>query len=108
MYRHRSTLLHLHAQVPLDDVWFTRTYLAKRRLDKAIEEVRNDGDVSSQAHFTVVFEPYQLNPDLASGDGVDKYAWYRDTKYDGSDERMRKFITVRQSCTVRSTLTTDV
>jgi predicted DsbA family dithiol-disulfide isomerase len=68
------------------------TYLAKRRLDQALSQAKSLPEITS-SH--VVFKPplirpYQLYPDFPA-EGADKYAWYRDTKYDGSEERMQMY-----------------
>lgn len=68
------------------------TYLAKRRLDQALSQARSLPEVTAAG---VVFKsplirPYQLYPDFPA-EGADKYAWYRDTKYDGSEERMQAY-----------------
>lgn len=68
------------------------TYLAKRRLDQALSQARSLPEVTSSG---VVFKPpvirpYQLYPGFPA-EGADKYAWYRDTKYDGSEERMQMY-----------------
>ncbi|KAF2214958.1 hypothetical protein CERZMDRAFT_105342 [Cercospora zeae-maydis SCOH1-5] len=65
------------------------TYLAKRRLDKALALIREDSD--SPVNFTVKFKPYQLYPG-ASQEGEDKYAWYRKSRYGDSDEKMAKYM----------------
>jgi predicted DsbA family dithiol-disulfide isomerase len=59
------------------------TYLAKRRLDKALSQLPPDCPVT----FTVVYKPYQLYPD-APLDGEDKFEWYKKTRYGDSDEKM--------------------
>ena len=43
--------------------------------------------------FTTRYLPYQLYPD-ASKEGEDKYEWYKNNKYDGSEERMKMFTTL--------------
>ncbi|KAL8961950.1 MAG: hypothetical protein Q9193_001579, partial [Seirophora villosa] len=43
--------------------------------------------------FTVKYLPYQLYPE-ASKEGEDKYEWYKNTKYDGSDDKMQKYTTL--------------
>ena len=65
------------------------TYLAKRRLDKALAQIREDS--STPVNFTVVYKPYQLYPN-ASQEGESKYDWYRKTKYGNSEERMEKYM----------------
>ena len=51
----------------------------------------------SNVHFTLKFLPYQLYPNFPSGDGEDKYAWYRDEKYGGSEERMGMYTQLMSS-----------
>ncbi|KAK3673513.1 hypothetical protein LTR78_006747 [Recurvomyces mirabilis] len=63
------------------------TYLAKRRLSKAISQLPSDAPVS----FSVKYMPYQLYPG-ASQEGEDKYEWYRKSKYDNSEDRMNKYM----------------
>jgi len=69
------------------------TFLAKRRLSRALAQVR---ETNPAVTFTVKYLPYQLYPE-ASQDGEDKYEWYRRAKYDGSDDRMRKYMLLMSS-----------
>lgn len=48
---------------------------------------------SKDITFTVKFLPYQLYP-AATKEGEDKYAWYKNTKYGSSEERMQKYTTL--------------
>lgn len=65
-----------------------RTYLARRRLSKALAQVQStDPGVT----FTVKYLPYQLYPN-APQEGEDKYAWYRDARFNGDEEHMRKYV----------------
>ena len=48
-------------------------------------------------HFTLKVLPYQLYPDFPTGAGKDKYVWYRDEKYGGSDERMDMYTQLMSS-----------
>lgn len=41
--------------------------------------------------FTVKYLPYQLYPN-APQEGEDKYAWYRDARFNGDEEHMRKYV----------------
>lgn len=66
------------------------TYLAKKRLDAALTQVPED--VQSKVNFTLKIAPYQLYPNF--GPVQDKYAWHRDTKYFGSEEKMTMFTTL--------------
>lgn len=43
--------------------------------------------------FTVKYFPYQLYPE-APQEGQDKYSWYRDSKFNGDEEHMRKYVTL--------------
>lgn len=70
------------------------TYLAKRRLDRALAQIREDS--SNQVNFTVRYYPYQLYPG-ASQEGEDKYGWYRKTRYGDSDEKMAKYMHLMSS-----------
>ncbi|KAL9011450.1 MAG: hypothetical protein Q9173_003711, partial [Seirophora scorigena] len=45
---------------------------------------------SHRVIFTVKYLPYQLYPE-ASKEGEDKYEWYKNTKYDGSDGKMQQY-----------------
>lgn len=73
------------------------TYLAKRRLDQALSQAQGLPEIKDYVTFKpVVFRPYQLYPDFPSS-GVDKYDWYRDTKYDGSEERMTMYTNLMSS-----------
>jgi len=65
------------------------TYLAKRRLDKALAKLPPDSPVT----FVVKYMPYQLYPD-ASQEGEDKYAWYRKSRYGDSEEKMKMYTTL--------------
>ena len=65
------------------------TYLAKRRLARAISEIPSDSPVA----FTVVYKPYQLYPD-ASQAGEDKYEWYKKSRYGDSEEKMHMYTTL--------------
>merc|ERR1711977_502840 len=55
------------------------TYLAKRRLDRALEQIPSDAPV----RFSVKYLPYQLYPE-ASQAGEGKYEWYKKSKYGGT------------------------
>ncbi|KAI4671546.1 uncharacterized protein J4E78_000042 [Alternaria triticimaculans] len=69
---------------------YHRTYLAFIRLSKAISAYRTTNP-SSPATFTLKLAPYQLYPD-ATQEGVNKYEWYKNEKYDGSEDRMEKYM----------------
>ncbi|KAL6715543.1 hypothetical protein ACLMJK_006504 [Lecanora helva] len=68
------------------------TYLAKKRLDIALEKFRSS-PAAQDVTFTVKYFPFQLYPE-ASKEGEDKYEWYKRTKYNDSDEQMKKYITL--------------
>ncbi|KAI6855970.1 thioredoxin-like protein [Hortaea werneckii] len=65
------------------------TYLAKRRLDRALDQIPSDAPV----RFSVKYLPYQLYP-AASQAGEDKYEWYKKSKYDDSEEKMKMYTTL--------------
>ncbi|EME49146.1 hypothetical protein DOTSEDRAFT_30445 [Dothistroma septosporum NZE10] len=65
------------------------TYLAKRRLATALEQIPTDSPVK----FTIKYKPYQLYPD-ASQEGEDKFTWYKKSRYGDSDEKMKKYTTL--------------
>ncbi|SMR45473.1 unnamed protein product [Zymoseptoria tritici ST99CH_1A5] len=65
------------------------TYLAKRRLAKALAQL----PPSSSTTFTVKYLPYQLYPS-ASQTGEDKYAWYKKSRYGDSAEKMKVYETL--------------
>jgi predicted DsbA family dithiol-disulfide isomerase len=67
------------------------TYLAKRRLDQALSQAKDLPEIRDHVVFKpIIIRPFQLYPDFPSK-GTDKYAWYLDTKYDGSEERMQMY-----------------
>ncbi|KAI4621308.1 uncharacterized protein J4E87_006936 [Alternaria ethzedia] len=68
------------------------TYLAFIRLTKALSNYRTTNP-SPPATFTLKLAPYQLYPD-ATQEGVNKYEWYKNEKYDGSEDRMEKYMNV--------------
>ncbi|KAF2774502.1 thioredoxin-like protein [Teratosphaeria nubilosa] len=68
------------------------TYLAKRRLAKALEQNPSDGPVN----FTVKYLPYQLYPG-ATPEGEDKYEWYKKSRYGDSAEKMEMYNTLMSS-----------
>lgn len=65
------------------------TYLAKRRLARALSALPPDSPVS----FTVKYKPYQLYPE-ASQEGEDKFAWYKKSRYGDSDQKMQMYTTL--------------
>ncbi|KAH0370749.1 thioredoxin-like protein, partial [Aureobasidium melanogenum] len=64
------------------------TYLARRRLAKALEQVQS---TEPGVTFTIKYLPYQLYPN-APQEGEDKYSWYRDARFNGDEEHMRKYV----------------
>jgi len=68
------------------------TYLAKRRLDIALEKFRASED-AKDVNFTVKYFPYQLYPD-ASQEGEDKHDWYIRKRYNNNEDQMKKYETV--------------
>ena len=68
------------------------TYLAKRRLSKALSQIPSDSPVS----FKTRYMPYQLYPE-ASEEGEDKFEWYKKSRYGDSEEKMKKYTTVMSS-----------
>jgi predicted DsbA family dithiol-disulfide isomerase len=68
------------------------TYLAKKRLDIALEQYQSSPSASKCA-FTVKYFPYQLYPE-ASQEGEDKYKWYQKSRYGDSEEKMQMYTTL--------------
>jgi len=66
------------------------TYLAKRRLSKALTRVHES---HPDAHFILRFAPYQLYPG-APREGADKYEWYKFSRYGDSEEKMNMYTTL--------------
>lgn len=66
-----------------------RTYLGYLRLSKALDQHRSNHP-DAPVTFTLKFAPYQLYPDF-SKQGLDKYSWYRDEKYQGSEEKVNMY-----------------
>lgn len=81
----RSTPLHRLYRSSV--AHFFRTYLAKRRLSRALAALPSDCPVA----FTVEYKPYQLFPE-ASQEGEGKYEWYKRSKYGNSEEKMKMYI----------------
>ncbi|KAI9664884.1 MAG: hypothetical protein M1821_006332 [Bathelium mastoideum] len=73
------------------------TYLAKRRLTTALSEIRSRNPA---VNFTVHYSPYQLYPE-ASKDGEDKYEWYKRSRYDSSEEKMKMYTTLMSAYGVK-------
>ncbi|KAG9193620.1 hypothetical protein G6011_03655 [Alternaria panax] len=70
------------------------TYLGFIRLTKALDVYRI-ANPDSPATFTLKLAPYQLYPD-ATQEGVDKYEWYKNEKYNGSEERMKMYMSAME------------
>ncbi|KAF4304422.1 hypothetical protein GTA08_BOTSDO07881 [Botryosphaeria dothidea] len=68
------------------------TYLARRRLQRALEQVRSS-DPDSGTTFTLKYLPFQLYPE-ASKEGEDKYEWYRKSRYGDSEEKMKMYTAI--------------
>ncbi|KAL0254639.1 hypothetical protein SLS55_010118 [Diplodia seriata] len=68
------------------------TYLARRRLQRALEQVRASHQDSGTT-FTLKYLPYQLYPE-ASKEGEGKYEWYKKSRYGDSDEKMKMYTTL--------------
>lgn len=71
---------------------YYRTYLGFIRLNKALDNYRS-ANPNSPATFTLKLAPYQLYPE-SNQEGVNKYEWYKNEKYDGSEDRMNKYMNV--------------
>ena len=69
------------------------TYLAKRRLAIALEQVH---ETHPECQFKVKYFPYQLYPE-ASQEGEDKYKWYRRSRYGDDDEKWKMYTTLMQA-----------
>ncbi|KAF1815113.1 thioredoxin-like protein [Eremomyces bilateralis CBS 781.70] len=68
------------------------TYLAKKRLDAALDQYRT-AHPDSSVRFSVKYLPFQLYPEV-SKEGEGKYEWYKRSKYGDSDEKMRMYTTI--------------
>ncbi|MCJ1438682.1 hypothetical protein MMC27_008072 [Xylographa pallens] len=58
----------------------------------ALHQFRSSSS-SSTVNFTTKFLPYQLYPSAPQA-GESKYDWYKKTKYDNSEERMKMYTTL--------------
>jgi len=65
------------------------TYLALRRLQKALSQFRTIHPNAS-INYTIKYFPYQLYPD-APKEGEDKYEWYKKSRYGDSEEKMKMY-----------------
>ncbi|KAL1630457.1 hypothetical protein SLS56_004857 [Neofusicoccum ribis] len=68
------------------------TYLARRRLQRALEQVHSS-QPDSGTTFTLRYLPFQLYPE-ASKEGEDKYEWYRKSRYGDSEDKMKMYTTL--------------
>jgi predicted DsbA family dithiol-disulfide isomerase len=68
------------------------TYLAKSRLSHALDQFR-DSHKDTSINYTLRYAPYQLYPEV-SKEGEDKYNWYKNSRYDGSEDKMSKYMVV--------------
>jgi predicted DsbA family dithiol-disulfide isomerase len=68
------------------------TYIALKRLTQALTTFTTDHP-SSPVRFTLKFFPYQLYPDT-SPEGEEKFAWYKQSRYGDSEEKMRAYTTI--------------
>ncbi|KXJ87742.1 hypothetical protein Micbo1qcDRAFT_190192 [Microdochium bolleyi] len=69
---------------------------AKPALDLALANYRGSTNSHAPVKFTVRFAPFQLYPALPEA-GQEKRAWFIDTKYAGSADKMAQFEAVMQS-----------
>ncbi|ORY09032.1 thioredoxin-like protein [Clohesyomyces aquaticus] len=67
------------------------TYIAYLRFSRALSTYRTQSSPSPRVTFTLKILPYQLYPN-ASSEGVDRYQWYLDEKYNGSKEKMEMYV----------------
>ncbi|KZM18490.1 uncharacterized protein EKO05_0007684 [Ascochyta rabiei] len=65
------------------------TYLGFLRLQKALAQYR-DSNSSSTVTFQLQIAPYQLHPKF-SQEGIDRHTWYRDEKYQGSEDKFNLY-----------------
>ena len=68
------------------------TYLAKARLSRALDQFR-ESHKDAPINYTLRYAPYQLYAE-ASKEGEDKYDWYKNSRYDGSEEKMSKYMAI--------------
>ncbi|EHK45142.1 hypothetical protein TRIATDRAFT_87959 [Trichoderma atroviride IMI 206040] len=65
------------------------TYIAKKKLDRALTQFRSS-PASSSITYTLHFEPYQLSPSFPSG-SVNRKEWYFEHKHKGIVEAEAAF-----------------
>jgi predicted DsbA family dithiol-disulfide isomerase len=66
------------------------TYLAFLRLRRALQ-LHSQSEAPSPLSFDLRIAPYQLYPAFPPS-GTDKYAWYKNERFDGSEERMGMYV----------------
>ncbi|KAI0134331.1 thioredoxin-like protein [Xylariales sp. AK1849] len=71
------------------------TYLAKKRLDKALSTHRSSHE-AEKTTFTLRFAPYQLYPQMSTS-GEQKREWYAHSKYQFDESKFAMFETVMNS-----------
>ncbi|MGI4852246.1 MAG: DsbA family protein, partial [Janthinobacterium lividum] len=92
--QHPGTELHVARMGYTTTIQFTLdticpwTYLARRRLSKALTLVKTS---HPDATFIVQYLPYQLYPDAPQA-GEDKYKWYKRSRYGDSEEKMDMYV----------------
>ena len=59
----------------------------------ALSQFRTTSPAASSVNFHLHYLPYQLYPSAPSA-GEDKYEWYKNNKYQGSEEKMQMYTTV--------------
>jgi predicted DsbA family dithiol-disulfide isomerase len=62
----------------------------------ALHRVHADPELSKTVIFRTRFTPYQLYPE-APKEGEDKYAWYKKSKHQDSEEKMKMYTTLMSS-----------
>jgi predicted DsbA family dithiol-disulfide isomerase len=66
------------------------TYLAFLRLRRALQ-LHSQSEAPSPLSFDLRIAPYQLYPAFPAS-GTDKYEWYKNERFDGSEERMGMYV----------------
>lgn len=62
----------------------------------ALSQFRTTSPAASSVSFHLHYLPYQLYPSAPSA-GEDKYEWYKNSKYQGSEEKMQMYTTVMRA-----------
>lgn len=89
-YEQRGTSAAMGVKIPITftlDTICPWTYIAKRRLGRALTKVREE---NPDVEITVKYLPYQLYPDLPL-EGEDKLGWYQKSRYGDSEEKMNMY-----------------